>query len=93
MEVTYEYGLCKISLVHAVGFSLKVEFCSMSVIVAVQTRGLQSNAHWTTQFRLELSQDCVTFSPLLDVAGFNVVTYFLLNMLDIELYKYIFSNQ
>jgi len=45
----------------------------MSNVVAVQTRGSQNNRYWVTLFRLELSQDCVTFRPLLDVSGSNLV--------------------
>ena len=48
----------------------------MSTVVAVQTRGCESMSFWTTQYRLELSQDCVTFSPVLDCAGMNVVNYY-----------------
>ena len=49
----------------------------MSTVVAVQTRGREYYGYWVTLFRLELSQDCVTFSPLLDVSGSNLVNDYL----------------
>ena len=45
----------------------------MSTIVAVQTRGNELVWSWVTHFRLELSPDCVNFSPVLDDLGLNVV--------------------
>ena len=55
-------------------FTSQVEFLDLSVVVAVQTRGIEYFAFWTTLFRLELSQDCVNFSPLLTTVGSNVVS-------------------
>jgi len=47
---------------------------SLSTINAVQTRGTPVwVSEWITSYRLELSQDCATFSPLVDAAGVNVV--------------------
>jgi len=56
-------------------FNSQVEFLGLSTVVAVQTRGRESLSYyrWVTLFRLELSQDCVTFRPLLDGVGSNVV--------------------
>jgi len=55
-------------------FILKVQFLAMSIIVAVQTRGAANMVRWVTLFRLELSQDCVTFNPLLNASGSNMVS-------------------
>jgi len=52
------------------------KYLNMSTVVAVQTRGCDSMSFWTMQYRLELSQNCVTFNPLLDHAGINVVKKF-----------------
>jgi len=64
----------------------KVEFLGLSSIVAIQTRGRDCCQQWIKIFRLELSPDCVTFSPLLDASGSNMVHY---NFFFINLCQYI----
>jgi len=45
-------------------------------MVAVQTRGRESNTHWMTLYRLEYSTSttCDSFNALLDDFGNNVVS-------------------
>ena len=70
-------------------FTLQVEFLNLSNVAAVQTRGSATKVYWTTHFRLELSQDCVTFCPELDAFGFNVViTFFIFRMLIRHVYNH-----
>ena len=52
-------------------YFLQVRFHALSTAIRIATRG---NDQWVTLYRLAYSEDCVTFSNLLDVAGNNAVT-------------------
>jgi len=46
---------------------------NMSTVVAMQTQGRANLDRWVYTYRLEYSQDCVTFNRLLSVDGNNQV--------------------
>jgi len=45
----------------------------VSEVLAIQTKGRGNSGNWVESFRLEYSQDCVTFNNLLNVDGNNQV--------------------
>jgi len=45
----------------------------VSTVFAVQTQGRGDMDHWIESFRLEYSQDCVSFNSMLNVNGNNHV--------------------
>jgi len=53
---------------------------SVSVVAAVQTQGRYSTSinRWVFTYRVEYSQDCVTFTRLLDGNGNDQVRSFLI---------------
>jgi len=52
---------------------MKVEFWGTSTVTAVETQGYAGGSGWVTQYRLEISSDCITFQPILDDFGNNEV--------------------
>jgi len=58
----------------------KVQFMSVSVVAAIQTQGRYSTSinRWVFTYRVEYSQDCVTFTRLLDGNGNDQVRSFLI---------------
>jgi len=46
---------------------------NVSAVFAIQTQGRDSLNRWVNTYRVEYSQDCVTFDSLLDVLGNNKV--------------------
>jgi len=55
------------------GIYFKVQFSYVSVVHSIQTKGRGDWTNWMKSFRLEYSQDCVTFKNLLNVDGNNQV--------------------
>jgi len=49
---------------------------NVSTVFAIQTEGQDSMDRWVTTFRIEYSQNCATFSRVLDVGGNNRVRLF-----------------
>jgi len=49
----------------------KVQFHTLSTVVAVETQGLYNQ--YVSSYRLAYSLDCVTFNDLVDVSGTNAV--------------------
>jgi len=47
----------------------QVQFVNVSAVFAIQTQGRAKLVRWVRTFRVEYSQDCITFNSLLDVLG------------------------
>ena len=54
-----------------IGFQVK--FMHVSKVLAKQTKGRADYGNWVISYRIEYSQDCVTFNGLMDVNGNNHV--------------------
>ena len=53
------------------GILIKVTFWGTSTVTAVETQGFPGGTGRVRQYRFEISEECVTFHPILDDFGKN----------------------